>query len=384
MSQSVEEFLQSLQGQLNYDNSPITIVLAAGHGKRIKSNTSKMLHEIWGEPTSVRVINAASKGLNSPNSIAVVGIKAKEVAEAIDESENGLFALQSEQLGTGHAAMIALDLIDATQKVGDIYIFPGDMGLLTEDVVSDFQKAFDESGAGMMILTGIYEGDPNDNHYGRIVRVPQTDIDGNSSRDDCRKVIEIKEYKDVLVIEGDYILNYNGKKYKYTRDELLGINEYNSGVYACKYNYINDHIRKIGTDNAQGEVYITDLIKKFNNNGIAVDAHPSLTNEAVMGFNTKSVLYDMNNIYRDKVYEKLKDLVTFEDKDDFFIADEVVEQLLQLEKKHTVLDIYIGKGVYIGADVTLSRNVTVERNSILTAEMTLGEDAFVNQNSVIE
>ena len=207
MSQSVEEFLQDLQGQLNFDNSPITIVLAAGHGKRIKSDTSKMLHEIWGVPTSVRVINAAAKGLNSTNTISVVGIKAEEVADAIGYRANGMFAHQAEQLGTGHAAMVALDLIEAKENIGDIYIFPGDMGLLTPEVVTDFQKAFDASGAGMMILTGVYSGDPKENHYGRIVRVPATDIDGNSSEADYRKVIEIKEYKDILVIDGDYILD---------------------------------------------------------------------------------------------------------------------------------------------------------------------------------
>jgi len=235
-----------------------------------------------------------------------------------------------------------------------------------------------------MILTGVYEGDPMDNHYGRIVRVPATDMDGNPAGNDHKKVIEIKEYKDILTIDGDYILEYNGKKYKYSRDELLHIDEYNSGVYACKFAPVNHHIRKIGTDNAQGEVYITDLITKFNANDIAVDAHPSLTNEAVMGFNTKSVLYEMNEIYRSKVYEKLKDMVTFEDQTDFFLADEVVEQLLEMEKKHRVLDIYIGKGVYVGEEVTLSRNVVIERNCILTADMTLGEGTFVNQNSVIE
>ena len=384
MSQSVEEFLQNLQGQLNYDNSPIAIVLAAGHGKRIKSNTSKMLHEIWGKPTATRVINAAAKGLKSNNTISVVGIKAMAVAEAIGHSEKGMFAYQKEQLGTGHAAMVALDLIKAKENIGDIFIFPGDMGLLTPAVVTDLKNAFDDSAAGMMILTGVYEGDPDENHYGRIVRVPKTDVNGNSSGDDFNKVIEIKEYKDILVIQEDYTLKYNGKIYKFTKDELLAINEYNSGVYACKFDYINEHIRNIGTDNAQGEVYITDLISKFNQKHIAVTAHPSLTNEAVMGFNTKSVLYEMNAIYRDKVYEKLKDLITFEDKNDFFIADEVVGQLLRMEKKHRVLDIFIGKGVYIGENVKLSRNVTIERNSILTADMTLGEDAFVNQNSVIE
>jgi len=384
MSQSVEEFLQSLQGQLTYDNSPVTIVLAAGHGKRIKSDTSKMLHEIWGEPTALRVINAAVRGLDSNNTISVVGIKAREVAEAIGVREKGLFAYQKEQLGTGHAAMVALDLIEKNKNIGDIYIFPGDMGLLTEEVVRDFREAFEKSRSGMMILTGVYKGDPQENHYGRIVRVPEKDVAGNPSNQDFGKVIEIKEYKDILAIEGDYQLEYNGKKYTFSKKEMLAINEYNSGVYACKFDYINDHIRKIGTDNAQGEVYITDLIKKYNDNNIAVAAHPALTNEAVMGFNTKSVLYEMNEIYRAKVYDKLKDIITFEDKDDFFLADEVVEQILDMEKEHGILDIFIGKGAFIGSNVKLSPNVTIERNCILVADITLGEYSLVNQNSVIE
>jgi bifunctional UDP-N-acetylglucosamine pyrophosphorylase/glucosamine-1-phosphate N-acetyltransferase len=313
-----------------------------------------------------------------------VGIKASEVAEAIGVREKGLFAYQKEQLGTGHAAMVALDLIEKNKNIGDIYIFPGDMGLLTEEVVRDFREAFEKSQSGMMILTGVYKGDPQENHYGRIVRVPEKDVAGNPSNQDFGKVIEIKEYKDILAIDGDYQLEYNGKKYTFSKKEMLAINEYNSGVYACKSDYINDHIRKIGTDNAQGEVYITDLIKKYNDNNIAVAAHPALTNEAVMGFNTKSVLYEMNEIYREKVYEKLKDIITFEDKNDFFLADEVVEQILDMEKEHGILDIFIGKGAFIGSNVKLSPNVTIERNCILVADITLGEYSLVNQNSVIE
>ena len=83
----------------------IPVVLAAGHGKRIKSSTSKMLHEVWGKPSIVRVVDACRRGLDSPRQVVVVGIKALDVARAVADNGDGdvAFAFQPEQNGTGHA-----------------------------------------------------------------------------------------------------------------------------------------------------------------------------------------------------------------------------------------------------------------------------------------
>ncbi|MBT4137124.1 MAG: multidrug transporter, partial [Candidatus Latescibacteria bacterium] len=78
----VQELLNQLNSEIDPDIKRIGIVLAAGHGKRIRSETSKMLHEIWGRPSALRVAEAIRKGLISPNQVVVVGIKGADVARA--------------------------------------------------------------------------------------------------------------------------------------------------------------------------------------------------------------------------------------------------------------------------------------------------------------
>ena len=95
--------MENLSSDFNYDYKEVVIILAAGHGKRIKSQKSKMLHKIWGIPTVERVYNSCRNGINNINAIVVVGIKAKDVMQVINKRPNTLFAYQETQNGTGHA-----------------------------------------------------------------------------------------------------------------------------------------------------------------------------------------------------------------------------------------------------------------------------------------
>lgn len=382
----VRKTLGKLNDKIEYDGSPIAVILAAGHGKRIKSQKSKMLHEIWGKPTVLRVANAAAKGLDSNNQIIVVGIKAEEVAKRVGKAKNRVFAFQEKQKGTGDAAKVALSILNEGKNIGDIYIFPGDMGLLTHEVVKMFKEKFESSDYGMLILTGIFDGDPNDNYYGRIVRVPEYDSNGIDSGVDKGKVIEIKEYKDIMQMNsgGNYRVNYRGRKYSFSKEDLLNINEYNSGTYAVKFNYINSFISQINTENVQNEYYITDLISIFNKNNITIGAVSAKDNTAVMGFNSKSVLYEMQKIYQARVWDVLKDLIYIEDKNDFFIADEVVNQILEMDSKYRTIDIRIGKGVYLGEDVKISQNTSLGSGTKVIGKVTIGEGVSTGENVLIE
>jgi len=96
-----------------FDSSnEIAIILAAGHGKRIKSQTSKMLHKIWEIPTVERVYNACRLGIENINTMTVVGIKALDVLDVIGKRESNKFAFQEKQNGTGHAVQVALKEIE--------------------------------------------------------------------------------------------------------------------------------------------------------------------------------------------------------------------------------------------------------------------------------
>lgn len=382
---SLEALLRDLSQPLDYKDHNIAMILAAGHGKRIKSETPKMLHKIWGVPTVLRVSNAARDGLHSDNQIILVGIKAREVAEACGRRKNRVFEFQAEQLGTGHAVGIGLQAIEDEDYDGTIYIFPGDVGLLTAEVVAEFRQAFEQNPCDMMVLTSVFRGEPYENYYGRIIRVPARDMEGLPSGSDEGKVIEIKEHKDILSLSDDrpYITKYNNKRYAFTRDELLELREFNTGVYAFKAKALRQHITALRKDNVQGELYVTDLISIYNQRGLSVRASATQDDNAVLGFNVKSVLKQMENIAREAAYEKLKDTITIEDKDDFFIADEVIEQILKLDRENGPLDIVIGKGAHVGPHVKLAKRVVISSHANLTGNIVLGDGAIINSHVVM-
>lgn len=378
----VNSLIKEYSGDIDYNCKETAIILAAGHGKRIKSHTSKMLHKIWGIPTVQRVTDACKNALKNVNLVLVVGIKAEDVIKVIGKKENTVFAHQAEQLGTGHAVQVGLETIDKTKYDGIVYVYAGDMGLLDDKTVKMFADKFKESNADMMVLTGLYEGKAEENSYGRIIRVKATDINGNSSNEDFGKVIEIIEHKDILKLPDNepYLLNFNGKTYAYTKDELINNNEFNSGVYAFKFNHLSNLIYDIKNDNAQKEIYITDLISIFNKNGLTVSAVSPKEQHVIMGFNNKSVLKEMESIARSIAYNKIKDIVEVDDPDDFFIHDNVLEQILELDSKGTPLDIKIGKGAYIGNGVKLNYNLILGKNVFVEGNVIFGENVKIWEN----
>lgn len=380
--QDIDFLLSHLSDEFNHSKE-LAIILAAGHGKRIKSQRSKMLHRIWEIPTVERVYRACKSGIPDCNTIVVVGIKAADVMNVIGKRPFNKFAYQKEQQGTGHAVQVAISVIESEKNFETVYVLPGDMGLLDGDTMKKFKDDFDNSNCDMMVLTGRYEGDPKKNYYGRIVRVKEKTIDGKSSGEDFGKVIEIIEYKDILALDEEalYTLDYKNKKYGYTKSELLEINEYNSGVYAFKYDKLKLLINQLTSDNAQNEIYITDLIYLFNKNGFFVGAVSPEEDYVVMGFNDKTVLKEMEAIARRKVYDRLKNIIEIADPDDFFIHEKVVEQIEEMDKKGIPLDISLDKGAYIGENVKLNYNNHFGRGVFVDGNVVFGENVKI-QNMV--
>ncbi|HEY6906492.1 MAG TPA: NTP transferase domain-containing protein [Ignavibacteriaceae bacterium] len=382
IAQNINLTIKELSSELNYNFKEIAIILAAGHGKRIKSQTSKMLHKIWEVPTVERVYNACKNGIGKINIILVVGIKANDVINVIGKRDNTVFAYQENQNGTGHAVKVALEKIYSKKFDGIVYVLPGDMGLIDEETMQRFRKDFLESETDMMVLTGIYKGDPANNSYGRIIRVKARDKKGKSSGKDKGKVIQIIEYKDILALNDKkpYTVKYNRREYAFSKTELLENNEFNSGVYAFKFKNLIEMIGQLSSNNAQNEIYITDLISLFNGNGYSVSASSPQKDYVVMGFNNKSVLKEMEAIARSQIYEKLKDIIEIADPDDFFIHESVVNDILELDKLGTPLDINVGKGVYIGKGVKMNYNTTFKRGCFVNGNVEFGQNVLVFQN----
>ncbi len=378
----VNKLIDNYSSDFDYKNKETVIILAAGHGKRIKSQTSKMLHKIWGKATVQRVFEACKSGLPKSNSIIVTGIKAEDVIEVIGEKKNNLFAFQEEQNGTGHAVQIALKKVNQKKFDGIVYILPGDMGLINDKTMKMFRKEFIKSKTDMMVLTGMYVGNPNENSYGRIIRVKDVDDTGKSSGKDAGKVIEIMEHKDILNIDDKkpIVRKFNGRNYSFTKEELINNNEFNSGVFAFKYEHLVKQINKIKSDNVQGEIYITDLIALFNKSGLPVGAVSAKQQHVIMGFNNKSVLKEMDAIARKLAYSQIKDIIEIADPDDFFIADDVIEEIVKQDKKGTPLDIRIGKGVHIGEGVKLNYNLELRKNVFVNGNVVFGKNVTVGEN----
>ena len=374
--------IKQLSSGFNPKCKELAIILAAGHGKRIKSQRSKMLHTIWGIPTVERVHNACTNAVKGINSVVVVGIKALDVLNVLGKRTNTAFAYQEEQNGTGHAVQVALKSIKSFTDDGIIYVLPGDMGLIDAETLISFRKSFVDSHADMIVLTGIFQGEAKENNYGRIIRVKAKDTKGKRSGNDEGKVIEILEHKDILALADDkpYLANYKGRSYSFTKEELINNNEYNSGVFAFYYNKLKEMISQLKSDNVQKEIYLTDLISLFNGKNYSVAAVSPEKDYVVMGFNNKSVLKEMEAIARKNVYEKLKDIIEIEDPDDFFIHENVVEEILKMDKKFPALDINIGKGVYIGKDVKLNLNLKLDKNIFIDGKVVFGENVSVSQN----
>lgn len=378
----VNTIAQDYSSTFNTESREAAIILAAGHGKRIKSQRSKMLHEIWGTTTVERVYNACVRAVPGINTILVVGIKAPEVMRVVGKRPNNQFAYQADQKGTGHAVQVALEKITADDWSGIVYVLPGDMGLIDEPTISEFRTRFLESGSDMSVLTGLFEGKVEDNYYGRIIRVKEFDTEGNSSGSDKDNVIEIMEHKDILALQQDtpYICSYKGRKYSYTREELINTREYNSGVYAFDYKKLQHLAGTISSNNAQGEVYITDLIGLFNQSGYTVSASSPKEEYVVMGFNDKSVLKEMATIFRRNVYEQIKNIIEIDDPDDFFIEESVITDILEMDKKGIPLDIQIGKGVHIGKGVKLNYNLRLKKNVYIDGNVKFGKNVIIWEN----
>jgi bifunctional UDP-N-acetylglucosamine pyrophosphorylase/glucosamine-1-phosphate N-acetyltransferase len=379
--------VRSVLEQLNRPLSALPrlgIVLAAGHGKRIRSETSKMLHQIWGKPSVARVADGVAAGLDSPDQVIVVGIKGVEVARQLGARPGRLFAYQENPVlglpaGTGDAVRVALETFAPSPAPRDIYIFLGDMGLLTGQGVAQFRREFEANPCDMMVLTGLYRGPAEQNYYGRIVRVPAADQEGRSAGGDQGKVIEIKEHKDLLGLPAGrpYQVAYQGRTYAFSREDLLEIREINTGVVAFREESLRAQISHMKTDNVQGELMLTDMVQILNQRGLVVRAVQAASEEEILAFNVKSVWRQMETIARRWAYQRLMDLITIVDEEDFFIADEVISQILALDQERGPLDIVVGKGAQVGPQVRLDRRVRLGDNCQLSGNIVLGEGVHI-------
>jgi len=354
-NKEIQEYISEYSDNIDYSKNIVSVILAAGHGKRLKTESQKVLHKVWGIPSVKRIAESAKQGLACKNQIIVVGHKAVEVINTIGKAKNTAFVYQPKQKGTGHAVKTALDAIGNKFK-GSVFIFPGDMCLMDSDTIRKFSKYFESLDSDMMLATGIYTGPPELNYYGRILSKNH-------------RIIDLIEYKDILKLT-------NSQKQK----KLLQNNEFNSGMYAFRVDRLTEHINKIKSNNVKKEIYLTDMVKIYNRLELSVDGFKIENKDLIIAFNNKTVLKYMESVLRKKYYEQLKNIITIQDEEKFFIHEQVIKDIIKQDKEYGPLDISVGEDVYISSGVKLNKGITIGRHTVLDGNIVLGENSWVDKN----
>ncbi|MDO5437085.1 MAG: sugar phosphate nucleotidyltransferase [bacterium] len=242
-----------------------TVVLAAGKGTRMKSETPKVLHEIFNKPLVSRVLDAVIEA-GSKENITVVGHKAEEVEKYLSQNyESSICVLQKEQLGTGHALKTASEKLENFK--GNVLVVCGDTPLITGKTLKDFVEFHNQSNADITVMSAFFD---NPKGYGRIVR------------DKNNNVLKIVEEKDA-------------------DDEVKKIKEINAGIYCFNWESVGYGINEIKNNNAQNEYYLTDLIKWGVCRSKKVSPYVLESSDEIFGINSKKHLAIATNIMKESL-----------------------------------------------------------------------------------
>lgn len=265
-----------------------SIILAAGKGTRMKSEKPKVLHEIFNKTLLGYVIDAVNNTKLADENFIIVGHQAEQVEEFVKSNySNTRTILQSPQLGTGHAVSMVLPYLN--NYYGNIIILCGDTPLITSETLKEFVEFHKDNNSDITVMSAIFDSPFG---YGRIIRKSDNTVDS------------IVEEKDAS-------------------PEQKSIKEINAGIYCIKWEKVKNAFTELQTNNAQGEYYLTDIIKWGNNNGLKVDAYTLKDNEEIYGINSKSNLAEAFKMLNHRIIKKhLENGITIIDPDTTWISPE--------------------------------------------------------------
>lgn len=310
------------------------VILTAGMGKRMNSDLPKVLHPLAGKSLLGHVVDTA-RTLDPQRLVVVYGHGGEQVQAAFAGQTDVQWALQSPQLGTGHAVAQAVPML-----VDDVptLILYGDVPLVK---ASTLQRLAEAAQGGKLALLSQHVADPTG--YGRVVR----DAAGNVSR--------IVEQKDADA-------------------ETLKINEVNTGILVCPTGPLKRWLTALKNDNAQGEYYLTDVIAAAVADGTGVvTAHPDAEWET-LGVNSKTQLAFLERRHQRNLADRLTDSgVMLADPDRIDIRG-----TLECGR-----DVSIDVGCVFEGTVRLGKGVKIGPNCVLK-DCTLADGTQVQAMSVID
>lgn len=293
------------------------IILAAGKGSRMKSSLYKVLHPVAGKPMVEHVIEQV-EAIDVTDIVTIVGFGAEKVKEQLGERSK--YALQKEQLGTGHAVLATADLLK--DKKGTTLVICGDTPLLTAKTLEELVAHHEKVGAKATILSAIAK---DASGYGRIVR---------NSDNFVEKIVEHKDASD---------------------EELL-INEFNTGTYCFDNEFLFEALTQVGNNNAQGEYYLPDVISILKQQGEIVTAYVMDSEDESMGINDRVALAKASQLMTARINEEhMKNGVTFVDP----------------------------STTYIESDVVIGQDTVIEPGVFLRGKTVIGDNSYISANSDI-
>jgi bifunctional UDP-N-acetylglucosamine pyrophosphorylase/glucosamine-1-phosphate N-acetyltransferase len=245
---------------------PIAIILAAGHGKRMKSDLAKVLHQVCGRPMISYVVDAA-RGAGARTIVVVVGYESDQVRAALAEEPDVVFVDQTRQLGTGDAVKACRPLLKS--YAGPALVLVGDEPLIRPEPLARLFKRHADEGDACLLGTSIV-ADPTG--FGRILR------------DSAGRFLRIVEQRDCS-------------------PEEAAIREVNPSCYVFELPGLWDALDRLDTGNAQGEYYLTDAPALLQSMGRRVLALTVLEPDDILGVNSRVQLAEAHAIMQRRIQE---------------------------------------------------------------------------------
>ena len=291
------------------------VILAAGQGKRMRSDLPKVLHRLGGRPRLAHVLDTA-RALGAGKICVVYGHGGEAVREALDAGDL-IWVRQEPQLGTGHAVLQTLTFLDAAAPTLVLY---GDVPLIGAATLTRLLEA---AGSGLGVRTEDLD-DPGG--YGRIVRDP----DGS--------ILRIVEERDAS-------------------DEERAIGEINTGFIAAPTAALRRWLPALGNDNAQGEYYLTDIVRLAIGEGLPVATAQPDAEWEILGVNSKVQLAELERIHQSR------------------------NALLLMEQGVTLLD---PDRLDVRGELDCGRDVTIDVNCVFEGRVVLGDGVEVGAHCVLK
>jgi bifunctional UDP-N-acetylglucosamine pyrophosphorylase/glucosamine-1-phosphate N-acetyltransferase len=284
----------------------------------MKSSRAKVLHEVLFKPMILHVLDTV-KAISPNHTYIIVGHQREKVAELVFDYQATCIT-QEEQLGTGHAVLCAEKELSSSDTV---LILSGDVPLIKADSLRAMLAAHAENKTPLTLMTATLN---NPTNYGRIVR------------NDKGKLLEIAEEKDATAAQ-------------------RGIREINAGIYCAEVPFLFEALKKVGSDNKQGEIYLTDIVKIAIDEGHDVNIFSGAGGKEILGINSRSELAEANKYLQMQNNNQL-------------MADGV--SLIDPET------IFIQHGVQIGRDSSIHANVQISGSTVIGSNCTIGPDVVMH------